>query len=81
MNIKEILKQLASAEKKTIPILILSVIIGLAVVLSFPLLLIYGIKLLGFEGIQLSLKSYMGAILVLFFLSYASKMGSGSSNG
>jgi hypothetical protein len=80
MNIKEALKKLTTAEKQPLPVLIVAVVIGLSVVLSFPLLLIYGIKFIGFEGVDLTLRSYIGAIMILFFLSYASRMGSSKDN-
>jgi hypothetical protein len=80
MNIKEALKKLTTAEKQPLPVLIVAVVIGLSVVLSFPLLLIYGIKFIGFEGVGLTLRSYIGAIMILFFLSYASRMGSSKDN-
>lgn len=81
MNIKDILKQIASSQKKALPVLIFSVLIGLALILSFPLLLIYGLKFLGLNEIELSGRSYLGAIMLLLFISYATRVGSSKDNG
>jgi hypothetical protein len=81
MNIKDILKQIASSQNKALPVLIFSVVIGLVLILSFPLLLIYGLKFIGFSQIGLSSKSYLGAIMLLLFISYATRIGSGKDNG
>ncbi len=58
--------------------IVLGTLLGLALVLSFPLALIYGLNLLGFEQIDLNPSSYCGSILILFFLAIAQRIGSPS---
>ncbi len=57
-------------------VIVLGTLLGLALVLSFPLALIFGLKLLGFEHVQLDTSSYCGSLLILFFLSVAQRIGS-----
>ena len=74
---KKNLKDLMKTGKSPIAI-ILGVLLGLAIVLSFPLALIYGLNLLGFERVNLNPSSYCGSILILFFLAIAQRIGSPS---
>jgi hypothetical protein len=56
-----------------------SIVIAIALILivaaafaTIPMLLIWGLQLLGF-GIVTSLKSYCGAVLVMAFISYSKR--------
>ena len=48
------------------------VIIAAAIILSVPLLLVWGLQLLGFDEVEVSFKSWFGGILIMLFLAYSS---------
>jgi Flp pilus assembly protein TadB len=47
--------------------------IGLALILAYPLLLLWGLSLLGMS-VGISLKSYLGAVLLIIFISSSVKL-------
>jgi hypothetical protein len=57
----------------SIAIAIILILIVAAVFAAIPMMLIWGLQLLGF-GIVTSFKSYCGALLIMLFISY-SKIG------
>jgi hypothetical protein len=63
-----------------------SIVIAIALILivaaafaTIPMLLIWGLQLLGFE-IVTSLKSYCGAVLVMAFISYSKRTSNTSKD-
>ncbi len=48
------------------------VILAAAIILSIPLLLVWGLQLLGFDEVRVGFRSWLGAILIMLFLAYAS---------
>lgn len=67
-------KKMASGDFKSSHLLIAIplVAIAAAIILSVPLLLVWGLQLLGFDQIEVGLRSWFGSILVMLFLSYSS---------
>jgi hypothetical protein len=47
--------------------------IGLALILAYPLLLLWGLSLLGMS-VGISLQSYLGAVLLIIFISSSVKL-------
>lgn len=67
-------KTMASGDFKASHLLIAIplVAIAAAIILSVPLLLVWGLQLLGFDQIEVGLRSWFGSILVMLFLAYSS---------
>jgi hypothetical protein len=55
------------------------VIIAAAIILSVPLLLVWGLQLIGFDEVEVSFKSWFGGILIMLFLAYSSIIRIGSN--
>jgi hypothetical protein len=78
---KKILRKIAEAGKsistgnfKASQLLIAIPLVALAaaIILSIPLLLVWGLQLLGFDEVVVGFRSWLGAILVMLFLAYSS---------
>jgi hypothetical protein len=52
---------------------ILGGVIGIALILSYPLLLLWGLSLLGLS-VGITLQSYLGAVLLIIFISSSVKL-------
>jgi hypothetical protein len=70
--IKTVLAKLASGTASAGLMIILGVFIA-AIFLTIPLLLVWGLQLLGFP-VLVSFKSWLGSIMIMIFISY-SKIG------
>jgi cytochrome c biogenesis factor len=78
---KKILRKIAEAGKtissgnfkaSQLLIAVPLVILAAAIILSIPLLLVWGLQLLGFDEVRVGFRSWFGAILIMLFLAYAS---------
>jgi hypothetical protein len=74
IKIAEAGKTMASGNFKTSHLLIAIplVAIAAAIILSVPLLLVWGLQLLGFDQVEMGLRSWFGSILIMLFLAYSS---------
>jgi membrane protein implicated in regulation of membrane protease activity len=68
-----ILKSLSmgKVESSSLPTVLLLLISGAAVIVTMPLLLVWGLQLIGLP-VTISLSSWLGAVLVFFFIKLAS---------
>jgi hypothetical protein len=67
------IKNLFKTSKKPISI-ILGGLVGIALILAFPLTLVYGLHMIGFEEVKVSVSSYCGSILILFYLALSNRI-------
>jgi len=77
-NLAKIFKKIAEGSLNSKGTIAIAVILGALVIVAFaliPMLLIWGLQLMGI-GITTSVKSYIGSVLILTYLSYS---GIGSS--
>jgi len=80
-NLAKIFKKIAEGSLNSKGAIAIAVILGAFVIVAFaliPMLLIWGLQLMGI-GITTSLKSYIGSVLILTYLSY-SRIGSGKAS-
>ena len=80
-NLAKIFKKIAEGSLNSKGAIARAVILGAFVIVAFaliPMLLIWGLQLMGI-GITTSLKSYIGSVLILTYLSY-SRIGSGKTS-
>jgi len=80
-NLAKIFKKIAEGSLNSKGAIAIAVILGAFVIVAFaliPMLLIWGLQLMGI-GITTSLKSYIGSVLILTYLSY-SRIGSGKTS-
>ena len=80
-NLVKIFKKIAEGKLNSGGAIAIAVILGALVLAAFaliPMLLIWGLQLMGF-GITTSFKSYIGSLLILTYLSY-SRIGSGKAS-
>jgi hypothetical protein len=80
-NLVKIFKKISEGSLNSGGAIAIAVILGALVVVAFaliPMLLIWGLQLMGF-GITTSVKSYIGSLLILTYLSY-SRIGSGKTS-
>jgi hypothetical protein len=68
-----ILKSLSmgKVESSSLPTVLLLLVSGAAVIVTMPLLLVWGLQLIGLP-VTISLSSWLGAVLVFFFIKLAS---------
>jgi hypothetical protein len=68
-----ILKSLSmgKVEGSSLPTVLLLLVSGAAVIVTMPLLLVWGLQLIGLP-VTISLSSWLGAVLVFFFIKLAS---------
>jgi hypothetical protein len=68
-----ILKSLSMGkiESSSLPTVLLLLVSGAAVIVTMPLLLVWGLQLIGLP-VTISLSSWLGAVLVFFFIKLAS---------
>jgi hypothetical protein len=68
-----ILKSLSmgKVESSSLPTVLLLLVSGAAVIVTMPLLLVWGLQLIGLH-VTISLSSWLGAVLVFFFIKLAS---------
>ncbi len=78
---KKLLRKMAEAGKtissgnfgvKQLLIAIPMILLAAAIILSIPLLLVWGLQLIGFSQVEVGFKSWFGAILIMLFLAYSS---------
>jgi hypothetical protein len=77
----KILKKLSDGTKNSGGAIAMAIILGVLVLAAFaliPMLLIWGLQLMGF-GVETSFSSYVGSVLILTYLSYA-KIGVNKSS-
>ena len=69
----ETLKSLSKGrvEGKSMPAVLILILLGLSVVMSLPLLLIWGLYLIGLP-VETSFSSWLGSVLILVFIKIAS---------
>lgn len=74
-------KSISSGNFKAAQILIAIPLIAIAaaIILSVPLLLVWGLQLIGFEEVEVSFRSWFGGILIMLFLAYSSIIRIGSN--
>lgn len=86
---KKLLRKMADAgstissgnfKAKQLIIAIPLVLLAAAIILSIPLLLVWGLQLIGFSQIEVGLKSWFGAILIMLFLAYSSVIRIGNKD-
>jgi hypothetical protein len=80
-NLVKILKKISEGSLNSGGAIAIAVILGALVVVAFaliPMLLIWGLQLMGI-GISTSVKSYIGSLLILTYLSY-SRIGSSKTS-
>jgi hypothetical protein len=80
-NLAKIFKKIAEGSLNSKGTIAIAVILGALVIVAFaliPMLLIWGLQLMGI-GITISVKSYIGSVLILTYLSY-SRIGSGKTS-
>lgn len=80
-NLVKIFKKIAEGSLNSKGAIAIAVILGALVIVAFaliPMLLIWGLQLMGI-GITTSVKSYIGSVLILTYLSY-SRIGSGKTS-
>jgi hypothetical protein len=80
-NLVKILKKISEGSLNSGGAIAIAVILGALVVVAFaliPMLLIWGLQLMGI-GITTSVKSYIGSLLILTYLSY-SRIGSSKTS-
>lgn len=80
-NLVKIFKKIAEGSLNSKGAIAIAVILGSLVIVAFaliPMLLIWGLQLMGI-GITTSVKSYIGSVLILTYLSY-SRIGSGKTS-
>jgi hypothetical protein len=80
-NLVKILKKISEGSLNSGGAIAIAVILGALVVVAFaliPMLLIWGLQLMGL-GITTSVKSYIGSLLILTYLSY-SRIGSSKTS-
>lgn len=80
-NLAKIFKKIAEGSLNSKGTIAIAVVLGALVIVAFaliPMLLIWGLQLMGI-GITTSVKSYIGSVLILIYLSY-SRIGSGKSS-
>lgn len=68
-----ILKSLSmgKVENNSLPTVLLLLVSGASVIVAMPLLLVWGLQLIGLP-VTISLSSWLGAVLVFFFIKLAS---------
>jgi hypothetical protein len=79
-NVIKVLKSISEGTLNSGGSIAIAVIVGALVVVAFaliPMLLIWGLQLMGI-GIVTGIKSYIGSLLILTYLSYA-RIGSGKT--
>jgi hypothetical protein len=80
-NLVKIFKKISEGSLNSGGAIAIAVILGALVVVAFaliPMLLIWGLQLMGI-GITTSVKSYIGSLLILTYLSY-SRIGSSKTS-
>jgi hypothetical protein len=80
-NLAKIFKKIAEGSLNSKGTIAIAVVLGALVIVAFaliPMLLIWGLQLMGI-GITTSVKSYIGSVLILTYLSY-SRIGSGKTS-
>jgi hypothetical protein len=80
-NLVKIFKKIAEGSLNSKGAIAIAVILGALVIVAFaliPMLLIWGLQLMGI-GITTSVKSYIGSVLILTYLSY-SRIGSSKTS-
>ena len=80
-NLAKIFKKIAEGSLNSKGTIAIAVILGALVIVAFaliPMLLIWGLQLMGI-GITTSVKSYIGSVLILTYLSY-SRIGSSKTS-
>lgn len=60
-------------KSKKLAATILGGVIGIALILSYPLLLLWGLSLLGLNA-EITFQSYLGAVLLIIFISSCVKL-------
>ena len=79
-NIIKVLKSISEGTLNSGGSVVIAIIVGTLVIGAFaliPMLLIWGLQLMGI-GIVTGVKSYVGSLLILVYLSYA-RIGSGKT--
>ena len=80
-NLAKIFKKIAEGSLNSKGTIAIAVVLGALVIVAFaliPMLLIWGLQLMGI-GITTSVKSYIGSVLILTYLSY-SRIGSSKTS-
>jgi membrane protein implicated in regulation of membrane protease activity len=62
---------MGKVESSSLPTVLLLLVSGAAVIVTMPLLLVWGLQLIGLP-VTISLSSWLGAVLVFFFIKLAS---------
>jgi flagellar biogenesis protein FliO len=77
----ETLKSLSKGkvEGSSMPTVLMLVVTGLAIIIALPLLLIWGLQLIGLP-IEASFSSWFGSILILIFIKIASAKSETTNN-
>lgn len=68
-----VLKSLSKGkiEGSSLPTVLLLLVSGASIIVAMPLLLVWGLQLIGLP-VEISLSSWLGAVLVFFFIKLAS---------
>jgi hypothetical protein len=77
----EVFKMISKGTINSSGAIAMAIILGVLVLAAFaliPMLLIWGLQLMGF-GVETSFSSYLGSVLILTYLSYA-KIGVNKSS-
>jgi hypothetical protein len=77
----EVFKMISKGTINSSGAIAMTIILGVLVLAAFaliPMLLIWGLQLMGF-GVETSFSSYLGSVLILTYLSYA-KIGVNKSS-
>jgi hypothetical protein len=76
-----ILKSLSmgKVENSSLPTVLLLLVSGASVIVAMPLLLVWGLQLIGLP-VTISLSSWLGAVLVFFFIKLAASGNANTNN-
>ncbi len=86
---KKLLRKMADAgstissgnfKAKQLLIAVPLVLLAAAIICSIPLLLVWGLQLMGFSQVEVGFKSWFGAILIMLFLAYSSVIRIGNKD-
>lgn len=73
-KIAEAGKSISSGNFKATQLLLAVPLISIAaaIIMAIPLLLVWGLQLLGFSQVEVGIKSWFGGVLIMLFLAYSS---------